>query len=176
MADSPEWDTHAWNERHALLYSVQMNRLYHHKRERFFSLLDRSGKALALISGTAAASPLLPSPEAKAVAGAIVAAVTLPGLVFAWADKARLHAEISAEYVRLESDIVAAGMITCADIARFQSRSIDLGVKEPPGLSALLRQCQNEMAIAQNQTDKVYPLRWYERWLVNLFDFPRETF
>lgn len=168
------WDPANWAKRHELLYTVQMNRLYHQKRERFFALMDRGGKALSLIFGTAAASSLLPTPEAKAFAGAVVAAATMPGLVFAWADKSRLHAELAADYARLEAEVVAAGVMDAASIDAIFAKSIQLGTKEPAGLSALIRLCQNEMAVAAGQPDKVYPLSWYERWFVHLFDFPRQ--
>lgn len=168
------WDDARWGKRYEIVYSVQMNRLYHHKRERFFALCDRCGKALALIAGTAAASALLKTPEAKAIAGSVVAAVTLPGLVFGWADKARLHAELTADYARIESEIEAAGVLNWSQLDAFSAKVLHLGVKEPAGLSALIRLCQNELAIAANQVDKVFPLKWYERILVHVFDFPLE--
>ncbi len=171
-SNATEWTEQTWAERHSLVYTAQMNRLYHHKRERFFAVLDRSGKALSLITGTAAASTLLDTADAKAAAGLMVAAFTLPGLVFAWADKARSHGELAAEYTRIESDIIAAGPMDYKQIDQFHARLTETSAKEPPGLSALLRLCQNELAASENQPDKIFPLRWYERLLAHWLDFP----
>ena len=48
---------------------------------------------------------------------------------------------------------------------------------EPPPakreLSGLVVACQNELAIAAGQTDKVWPLRWWERPLMHFIDLPR---
>ena len=166
------WEDYAWRRQHELRYSAQMNRLYHHKRERFFAIMDRGGKALALIAGCAGASTLLATTDAKAIAGLLVAVVTLPGLVFSWTDKARLHAELAADYARLEAEIVGMAALGDADIRQLERRAIELGSKEPPGLSALIRICQNEIAMAEGQPEKTTPMPWHERALAQFFDFP----
>src|ERR1700688_2506844 len=95
--------------RHAALYRAELSVLYHRKRERFLALCDRVGKGIALVAGTAAFSSLLESSSAKAAMGSVVAAATLPGLVFAWADKARLHSELAQKYIGLIAEITAKG-------------------------------------------------------------------
>jgi len=160
-------------EQHKLIYRAQMSRLYHRKRERFFALLDRYSKAFSLIAGTAVFSSLLTTLEAKSFAGLAVAICTLPSLVFAWSDKSRLHSELAAEYVNIEADIASKGILEWGSIDIFKSRLIAIAAKEPPELSALIRQCQNELAIAAEQTDKVFSLTLLERMFIHLFDMPK---
>ncbi len=165
----------AWAAQHALLYQIQMTRLYHQKRERFFALLDRWSKALALISGTAVFSSLLSSPEAKSIAGLLVSLVTLPSLVFSWSDKSRLHNELASEYARIEADILKEGILEWKSIHQFRAQVTTIGTKEPHSLSALIRQCQNELALAANQPEKVFPLTFREKFFIHLFDMPRDN-
>lgn len=169
-----EWTDSAWAKRHDIIYLAQMNRLYHQKRERFFAILDRSSKALALIAGTSAASALIPTPEAKAFLGLTVAAVTLPNLVFGWSDKARLHAELSADYVKIEADLIAAGILSLQELNEFEAKAVRIGVKEPAALSALVRMCQNELAVSVDSKAHIFPLKWYEKLLVHVFDMPKQ--
>lgn len=164
-----------WKAQYELTYLCQMSRLYHQKRERFFALLDRFSKAFSLLSGTAAFSSLLATPESKALAGLAVALFTLPSLVFAWSDKARLHGELAAMYAHIESEIAAEGTLEWHRIDAFKARVLALDAKEPPSLSALVRLCQNELALAAGQPDKVSPLTQTERIFVHLFDMPRQS-
>jgi hypothetical protein len=53
MSDDAELD-HAWTKRHDALYKAELSALYHQKRERFFELLDKLGKAAAVFGGSAA--------------------------------------------------------------------------------------------------------------------------
>ena len=167
------WEQDRWAERCRLVYLAQMNRLYHQRHERFLALADRGAKAFALVLGSAAASTLLPTAEMKAWAGAAVACVSLPSLVFAWADRARLHAEFSAAYTRLEAEIIAAGVLTWEQLDAFEARLTETGAKEPAALASLLVSCQNELAIAAGQPQKVAPLGW-RRAFLHVFSMPLE--
>lgn len=167
----PQWTDHAWERRSDLAYRAELNYRYHQKRERFLSSLDRFGQAAALIAGTGAASELLASPKAKALAGLAVAIVTIPTLVFGWADRARHHAQLRAEYVNFRADLEAAGVLDSESLDKFAARLIRLNAQEPPALSTLVRVCQNEMAIAQGRPADVEPIAWYQRWLCHLVSF-----
>ncbi|NYT26385.1 hypothetical protein H0A73_22585 [Alcaligenaceae bacterium] len=166
------WDDECWEERERLVYIAQMNRLYHHREERFFSILDRTSKALALIAGSAAASTLLGSEVSKAWAGFAVACVTLPALVFAWSDRARLHAELASDYTHLEAEIEGAGVLDWPKLDAIKARLVSVGAKESPELASLIVACQNELAIAAGQPDKVKPLDWKRRWFKHFFSMP----
>jgi hypothetical protein len=168
-------DDYLWDLRHGVLYRAELSGLYHRKRERFFALLDRGSKALALIAGTAAFSSLLDSAKEKALAGLAVAIATLPGLVFSWADKARMHAELAQKFIQLQAEIVSTGErdFTEEQLSAWQGKLRLLEANEPPTLSGLVRLCQNQLAMAAGQADRVFPLTWKERCFAHLFDMPR---
>ncbi|HXU92864.1 MAG TPA: hypothetical protein VFP33_04345 [Gallionella sp.] len=170
-----EWTDDDWQRRFDILYKCQLSSLYHRKRERFYSLLDKVANALALIAGTSAMSELLPSASAKAMAGAVVAAVTLPGIVFTWADKARMHALLASKFVTLESEVIGAGVLDAAQLDKFSECALKLEVEEPPQLSALTRLCQNEIAYAMGETSSMRQLSFKERVLAHFIDMPKAS-
>lgn len=169
------WDDECWNERKYIVYVAQMNHLYHRRRERFFAGLDRWSKALALIAGSAAASVLLASEASKAWAGFAVACVTLPSLVFAWSDRARLHSDLAAQYTALEADIEEAGVLQWPQIDALKARLVRIGSKEPPELATLLVCVQNEMAVAAGQHDKVVRVGFWRRVLKDFISMPFDS-
>lgn len=172
MQDAAEqWPGAAWDRFDPLRYTADMNILYHQKRERFYALCDRWSKAVTLIAGTAAASAVIGSPEAKAWMGLIVAAVTLPALVFAWSDKARLHAGLRSQYVQVRADMEAAGVMNAAQIDAVAARLVRIHAEEPPALVALLHQCQNELDAARGVEGRARRLPWYQRPFVNVLSF-----
>jgi len=169
--DAAQWTADSWARRQAITYNCQLSCLYHRKRERFFSLCDKLTSSVALVASTAALSEYLPSTEAKALASAVVAAVTLPGIVFGWADKARAHALLAARFVGLESEIVATGLMNSEQLDLAEAKGISIGSDEPPQLSALTRLCENELSHAKGTARVHMPL--HERWLAHFFDMPR---
>lgn len=168
-----QWETDNWNRKCDLIYKCQLSALYHRKRERFFSLMDKAATALALIAGTAAMSDMLGTVQLKSIAGLAVAVVTLPPIVFSWADKARLHAVLASKFVRAESDIEGAGLLDAGQLDRFHAALLSIEAEEPAELSALTRLCQNELATARGNLQSVFPLTWRERCFANFFDMPR---
>jgi hypothetical protein len=170
-----EWTDENWEKRHAIVYKCQLSALYHHKRERFYSLCDKITNALALIAGAGAMSELLPSAGAKALAGAFVATITLPGMVFAWADKSRNHALLAAKFVDLQASIEGAGILNAEQLDKFNERAIKLEMEEPPQLSALTRVCQNEIAYALDDKASMTKLTFFEKHFANLFDMPKAS-
>lgn len=169
------WEDDCWIAREQIIYIAQMNHVYHRRRERFLAGLDRWSKALALIAGSAAASALLASEASKAWAGFIVACVTLPALVYAWSDRARLHSELAAQYTELEADIERSGILGWSDIDGFKARLVKISSKEPPELATLLVCVQNEMAVAAGQADKVVHVGWIRRLLKDFLSMPFDT-
>jgi hypothetical protein len=163
------------DDRHNAMYRAELSALYHRKRERFLALCDRVGKAVALVAGTAAFSSVLSSAEMKSWAGLVVAGATLPGLVLAWSDKARLHSELAQKYIAIQAEI--AGTITAnlseQLICDWQSRLRQIEAAEPPTLTALVRLCQNQLAEAAGQQDVHFPLSRTERWFAHVFDMQR---
>lgn len=168
-----QWTDEDWKNRSDIVYKCQLSALYHRKRERFLSLLDKITNALALIAGASAMTEMLPSTHSKAIAGAVVAFVTLPGIVFSWADKARSHALLASKFIALEADIEGSGVLDANQLDKLRERALLLEMEEPPQLSALTRLCQNEIANALGEIGSIKPMTFWERKLANLFDMPK---
>ena len=166
-----EWENDLWDAREHLIEEAQVNHLYHRKRERLFASLDRWSKALALIFGSAAATDLMMTADAKAAAGLIVALASLPAIVFTWSDKARLHSELAADYAHIEADLESAGVLNDEGLSQFRSKLIRARAKEPPELAALLLSCQNELYVANDQPELVVSLGW-RRYFMHFFSLP----
>lgn len=166
-----KWDDDCWDERERLIEEAQVNHLYHRKRERLFASLDRWSKVLALIFGSAAATDLMATADAKALAGLIVAVASLPAIILNWSDKSRLHSELAAEYAHLEADVEGAGVIDREAIGGFTSKMIRIRAKEPPELAALLLSCQNELYVANDQPEMVVSLGW-RRYFMHFLSLP----
>lgn len=167
-----QWTDQNWSERFGVVYKCRVSTIYHRKRERFFSLLDKLSSAFALVAGAGAMTDFLPSASAKAIAGAIVAAVTLPGIVFGWADKSRAHALLAAKFVNLEADIEGAGVLEAQALDKLKEQALLIEMEEPPQLSCLTRICQNEIAFATNEPSSMTDIPWWKHWLAHFLDLP----
>jgi hypothetical protein len=167
-----QWTDANWESRFVIIYKCRLSALYHRKRERFFSLLDKLTTAFALIAGAGAMTDLLSTAENKAIAGAIVVAVTLPGIVFSWADKSRSFALLAAKFIALEAEIESAGVLDAEALDKFRAKALLLEMEEPPQLSVLTRICQNEIALASGNFDKVTKIPSWQRYLAQWLDMP----
>lgn len=170
-----EWTDESWEKRYKIIYKCQLSTLYHRKRERFFSLLDKMTSALALIAGASAMSELLPTAELKALAGAVVAAVTMPNIVFSWADRARTYALLASKFVGLQATIEGAGILDDVQLNNFQEQALKLEMEEPPQLSTLTKLCQNEIAYAMGEKDSMTKLTFFQRHFAQFFDMPEAS-
>ena len=161
-----------WDERLYVQYRAELSTLYHRKRERFFALCDRSSKAASLIAGTAAFSSLLPSAEAKAWAGAVVAAATMPGLVMAWNDRARLHGELAQKFLAVEAEIVAKGKrdFTESDLNTWLAKLLAIEASEPPTLGGLTAVCHNQLATSNGNPESIVKISGLKRFFIHIFD------
>lgn len=105
----------------------------------------------------------------------LVAATWSPvSLVFGLSDRARRHADLARNFRQLESEIVARGErdFTEADIASWSAKERLLETSEPPALGNLVRICQNELAIAQNQAKEVRKVGFFRYLLAHFIDLP----
>jgi hypothetical protein len=92
----------------------------------------------------------------------------------AFADRSRKHAELASSFKKLEREIVAAGERDFVkwDLNQWEAELREIEVGEPPDLSALVRICQNEQALARGDLKHVYRIPWYQRLFAFWFDFP----
>lgn len=171
---TPEEDLeYLWKRRDLVLQRVELSVLYHQKRERFLSLVDRATKLIAIAGGSAAVARV-GGENAVVWIGAIIAGTSALALVAALSDRARLHAELAGAFKRLDADMAAHGPrdFTEPDLNRWEGRSREIEVGEPPALAALVRLCQNEQAWAAGRPDSMVKLRWHERAFAQYLDFP----
>lgn len=161
-----------WDERHEVEYLVELSRLYHQKRERFFELCDKLSKAASLIGGSAALWKI-GNADLVAIFSLMVAFSSAFSLVFSFSERSKRHAELARNFQQFRSVISAksARNFTEEDILQWRSELHRLETTEPAALTALVILCQNEMAIAANQKNKVVKLKLRERLLCQFFDF-----
>lgn len=173
MTDDAALD-HAWEKRHEALYKAELSALYHQKRERFFELLDKLGKAASLFGGSAALWKV-GSPESISAIAAFITVTSSLSLVFSFSERSKRHAELARSFRDIISEILGKGEISFneSDASAWMGKLCALEAKEPPTLSALTVMCQNELAIARNARTHVHPQGMLTRWLVHFFDMPQ---
>ena len=162
-----------WDYRHRLLYEIELSVLYHRKRERVFDTADRGGKAVAVIVGSAVFANVVGLPTLPWFAAAVALTSTL-SLVFAFSERGRRHAEFAIAFAEIGASLAAKGRTTFTDndLNVCDSKIRLLEAKEPASLGALVRICQNEIAVSQGHPDYVTPIPWYQRMLAHFWDFP----
>jgi len=138
-----------WQERHDLLYRLQLSVLYHRKRERFFDLCDKSVKAIAVIAASSAITPFVAGASLTALQLLIVVTATF-ALVFDWSDRARRHSDFAVRYAQLERAIMAAGVsdFSTDDLRRWAAECYEIQSGEPAALHGLVQVCQDELDMA----------------------------
>lgn len=162
----------AWNRRHDALYRAQLSTLYHQKRERFFDTFDKIAKAVAIVGGSAALAKFA-SPEMVQCIALAIASSSALSLVFGFSDRSKKHAELSRNFKLVEADILSKGEhdFTEADVYAWESKERLIETGEPAALGALVIICQNELAIAADQRDKVAPIPIRMRLFAHILDF-----
>ncbi|OJB44739.1 hypothetical protein [Burkholderia ubonensis] len=162
-----------WARRHAILYNAEMSALYHQKRERFFELWDKLTKAAALLGGSAALYKIS-DPHVVGIVAVVITAASALSLVFSFSERARRHSELSKEFKSLVADMLKVGPFDFndANLNSWDEARYRLESKEPPALSLLVQLCQNEIAVAQNQPNKVVPVGFVKRIVANFVDLP----
>ncbi|WP_283444203.1 hypothetical protein [Noviherbaspirillum suwonense] len=174
MTDLAEEKVYLWNKRHEVIYKAELSALYHLKRERFFDLLDKFSKAVSLIGGSAAIWKIS-EPETVTRIAALITVSSSLSLVLSFSDRSRRHAEFARNYRKLTAEIYRKGERSFQedDINQWMAQACEIECSEPLPLSALVIICQNELAIANNEKEKIHPLPFWARWLAHFFDMPQ---
>jgi hypothetical protein len=160
--------------RHRILEKARLSARYHQRRERFFEWWDKAGKVVGFVAGSAALWKLADQAVVLWVL-LLITAWSAVSLVFSLSDRAKRHAEFAVKWREFEARVLAKGERNFeeSDLDRWESEAAMLESTEPPELSALVVDVQNELAIAAGQPEKVWPLRWWERRLMHFVDLPR---
>lgn len=158
-----------WKARSDLLHRVEVSIRYHRKRERFFDWLDKWAKAIAIIGGSAALADI-GGREVVQWAAAIIALTSTFSLVFAFSEKARLHADLAAQYGLLESSILRKGEreFRDDDLNEWSAKVRMIEMREPPILPTLARLCDEENRKARGHSAGS-PIPTYRRLIAQLF-------
>lgn len=85
-----------WRLWHAVLHRAELSALYHRDRERMFGMADRWSKFAALASGSDALATVI-GEQPRTWLLAIVALSSAFSLAFAFAERARQHADLAAK-------------------------------------------------------------------------------
>ncbi len=168
-----QWTDASWNRYFGLNYRCRLGALYHRKRERFFSSCDKWSTAITLIAGSAAFSRFVTEEIFALLVGLTVVAASMLKLVMGWSDKARTHAVLAQRFIQLDATMVAAGPMDAEKLDQFESELIAIDADEPPALSALVRQCQNELDQALGKHSPENSLGFWRRFFCHLFDMPK---
>lgn len=165
---------HAWNKRCDALYKAELSALYHQKRERFFELADKLGKAASLFGGSAALWKIGNEGVVATMAAAVTASSAL-SLVFSFSERSKRHAELSQGFRGIIGEILSKSEfdVNPVDASSWMSKVCALEAKEPPSLSALTVMCQNELAIAKKANHLVKQQSFFIRILAHFLDMPQ---
>lgn len=172
MSDEQTNFDYLWSRLHALLYQVRLSALYHQKRERFFELLDKIVKAVAIIGGSVTLAKVA-DPQVVTYFAAAITIVSTLSLVFGFSDRSKKHADFAKSFRQLEAEMLSFGErdLDEARLAAWAVKLRTLESTEPPALGALVVACQNELAIAAEQKDKVVQLPTFRRLTKDFLDW-----
>jgi len=165
-----DWDDDVWAKRYGVLYRCWLSRIYHQKRERFFDICDNLTKAVAVIAGAASIAKIA-SPNQLVIVGAIITVTSTISLVVGYAKKARSHADLAKAFIDLEGKILAKGVFDEQQANAFEAEVLRLEMNEVRSLGALVRICQNEIAIARGKHQDVRRVSWTHRLCAHFLDF-----
>ena len=165
-----EWDEDVWKDAYALVYRCWLSRIYHLKRERFFDLCDSLTKTLALIAGAASIAKIF-NPDQLLIFGVLITITSALSLVVGYAKKARCHADFAKTFIVTEAKIVEAGVLSREQVDALHAEVIRLEMNEPRTLGALVRICQNEIAVARGNKQDIRPVPFFKRLLAHFYDW-----
>jgi hypothetical protein len=165
-----DWDDEVWTKRYNLLYRSWISRIYHQKRERFFDICDSLTKAVAVGGGAASVAKVL-TPSQLVIVAAIITFASTVSLVVGYSKKARSHADLAKAFIEIEGKIVAKGVFDDDQANAFEADILRLEMNESRSLGALVRICQNEVAMARGKTNDVQRVSFWRRVFAHLYDF-----
>ena len=159
-----------WKRRYGILYRAEISTLYHRKRERFFSLLDKWEKVVTLFLGSAAFLDLV-GQDKHPIFG-LFAILSLTSLIFDFSEKSKKHGELAAKFKRLEASIEKVGEYPEEEqINEWSAQLREIESGEPASYNLLVAICQNELANSRGRENEVSQIPFYVSWLANFIPF-----
>jgi hypothetical protein len=156
----------------AMLFGIRRSIRYHQRRRAFFDRWDQIGNVVSLIFGSAAIYGVLDKDYhlLALVASALVTICSSVNLVYGSAQRARLHHDLSREFIALERQMVGA---PTEDVyQRVAEGRLDIEADEPPVLLVLDSMCHNELLRAEGYPrDLQAKITWWQRLFAQFFDW-----
>lgn len=170
MSD-PEFE-YLWRRRDEILYRAELSTVYHRRRERFFTSLDKSDKLFTLLFGSAAFVQVVNTHNYPFL-GMPFVIFALCNLVFGFGEIARKHGELASRFKAVEASIERVGPRDFSedDLNKWSARVREIEFGEPITYVVLLRLCQNELAIIKGHVEDMTDIPWWRRMLANVFSF-----
>lgn len=158
-------------EKHQLLFSVRRSVRYHDRRVGFYNRYHVLASIAAVAFGSSAIYTMLQMRTAWALtdllAIAFLAALVLVAIT---AQKARLHSDLKARFIRLEKALIKHDK-SANGLQELAAKRLDIEADEPPVLRVLDTLCHNEMLRADGyDKDEFKKVNWYQRLFADVVD------
>lgn len=171
-SQTPDRASFIWDKQGDLMARCELSALYHGKRERFLGSMERTMQALTALAATSAFADIAGKPGGsigKCLALIAAVASILP-LVFGFAERARVHGQLKANYQSILADMYGVGLeLTEKQLSDFRSRVAKIEAGESSPLAALVIHCQNEIAVSRDQP--VFALSTFEKCFMHFYSF-----
>lgn len=170
MTDAPltDADSFVWEQRHRLLYQIDLSVSYHLRRAWFLNHCDCAGKFAAVLAGSAAIVPALPD---RAFSGLMISAAVFAGASLIWkmSERVREHRNLAERFQSLKAAVERAGFYPALEqLAEWRGQLADIEKTEPHAKIRLIQHLQNKIARREGQGELVRKLPLWQRPFVDL--------
>jgi hypothetical protein len=155
-------------------FDALRNAIYHSSRRRFFELLNRSLSFLIIISGTVAVASVTKWDIAwPAAVAAVIGALQL---VFDFAGRAYIHANLQRRYFELIAAIDGVVEATDQDLAKWRAALNLIYADEPPPMRALDAIAHNKACDSLGCPKGRVPVTFWQWLMQHVYSFPNVQF
>lgn len=158
---------------HHLLFDIRRSVRYHNRRRAFYDRLDQVSNMLSVMLGSTAIYGVLEQSwkTVALVALGLVTGLSAINLVLGSSQRARLHFDLSRQFVEIEKAMMKAEPSE-EKIAEFTDKRLTIEMDEPPVLRVLDAICYNELARSMGYPDgKMAKIGWLQRKMAPFFDW-----
>ena len=167
---------------YGLLFGVRRSARYHARRRAFFERLHGAVIFLAVISGSATFTAFATDlgkewPDWLRFFPSVALTVLAAGdMVFGWARKAWLHADLARKFIDLEREMETTLDPDPDRVAAWTGRRLQVEGDEPPVKQVLNILCHNELSRAMGRPkEKQYDVKFVQRLFAQVVDLREDT-
>jgi hypothetical protein len=152
---------------HGLSFDVAKSMRYHLYRRKWWDGWNRANRITGALSGSAVVVGTFASNKiVTAIAGLIVAIISICDLVFDFSDRARHADDLYRQFSAMAQEIAGITTPTEGQLAQLRQRRLKIEMEEGPTLDLLERRCSREEALARGlPVDNAWELSVRERRL-----------